>query len=250
MLALVPDNSVDLIVTSPPYAEARKGRYEGTPPDEYAEWFVNRAREFRRVLKDDGTLIVNIKEGVSKGERLTYVLETILAMRADGWLWTEEWMWHKRNSFPGKWPNRFRDSWERVLQFNLNKKFNMYQEAVKVPVGSWAETRLSSLSANDRTRDNSKTKSGFGKNVSNWVGRDTVYPTNVLHLATECGNKRHSAAFPKALPEFFIKLFTVGGDTVLDPFEGSGTTGDVATALGRSYIGVDLEDWRSKQGQP
>lgn len=246
MLALVPNKSVDLIVTSPPYAEARKGRYEGIPADQYAEWFVERAVEFSRVLNDNGTLIVNIKEGVNKGERLTYVIETIIAMRAAGWLWTEEWMWHKKNSFPGKWPNRFRDSWERILQFNLNKRFNMYQDEVRVPIGSWAETRLASLNDTDKRRDNSKTKSGFGKNVSNWVGRDTVYPTNVLHMPTECGNKRHSAAFPKALPEFFIRLFSAERDTVLDPFEGSGTTGVVAKSLRRNYIGIDLEDWKSK----
>lgn len=243
VLKTVPADSVNLIVTSPPYADARKGRYDGVAPQDYAAWFVERAEEFRRVLKDDGTLIVNIKEGTRNGERLTYVLETILAMRAAGWLWTEEWMWHKKNSFPGKWPNRFRDSWERVLQFNLNRKFAMYQDAVKVPMGDWADTRLANLGANDTARDNSRTKSGFGKNMSNWVGKSTVYPSNVLHLPTECRNKGHAAAFPRALPEFFVKLFTVEGDTVLDPFEGSRTTGDAAVPLGRNYIGIDMKDW-------
>ena len=115
-------------------------------------------------------------------------------MRKQGWLWTEEFIWHKKNCYPGKWPNRFRDAWERCLQFNKNKKFNMYQDAVKVPIGSWANSRLKNLSNIDKIRDESKNKSGFGKNVSNWVGKDTVYPTNVLHLATECSNKNHSAA--------------------------------------------------------
>ena len=75
---------------------------------------------------------------------------------------------------------------------------------------------------------NPKRKSGFGKNISNWKGRDKVYPTNVLHLATECQNKNHSAAFPKTLPEWFIKLFTQERDWILDPFVGSGTTCQVA----------------------
>ena len=65
----------------------------------------------------------------------------------------------------------------------------MYQEEVMVPVGDWAETRLKSLSKTDKIRDNAKNGSGFGKNVSNWINRDKVYPTNVLHLATECNNK-------------------------------------------------------------
>lgn len=67
-----------------------------------------------------------------------------------------------------------------------------------------------------------------------------AYPTNVLHLATECANKDHSAAFPEALPEWFIKLFTVEGDWVLDPFMGSGTTVRVAQRLGRNVIGIDI----------
>ena len=106
-------------------------------------------------------------------------------------------MWHKKNSYPGKWPNRFRYNWERLIQFNKLKQFNMYQEAVMVPVGDWAKERLASLSQTDMTRDESKVGSGFGKNVSNWIGRPLVYPTNVLHLATECSNRNHSAAFPK-----------------------------------------------------
>ncbi|MBF2027237.1 MAG: site-specific DNA-methyltransferase, partial [Oscillatoriales cyanobacterium C42_A2020_001] len=82
--------------------------------------------------------------------------------------------------------------------------------------------------------------SGFGKNVSNWLGRDKVYPTNVIHLSTECGNKNHSAAFPKALPEWFIKLFTQEGDWVLDPFLGSGTTCQVAQSMYRNSVGIEI----------
>lgn len=116
----------------------------------------------------------------------------------------------------------------------------MYQEEVMVPVGNWAETRLKSLSKTDRIRDNAKNGSGFGKNVSNWINRDKVYPTNVLHLATECNNKNHSAVFPEALPEWFIKLFTKEGDTVLDPFMGSGTTIVVAQQMIRDSIGIEI----------
>ena len=239
-LKLLSDNSVDLIITSPPYADQRKSTYGGIHPDKYVEWFLPISKQLLRVLKPSGTFILNIKEKVVDGERSTYVMELILAMRKQGWLWTEEFIWHKKNSYPGKWPNRFRDSWERLLQFNKDKKFNMYQEEVMVPMGDWAKNRLKNLSETDMIRDNSKVGSGFGKNISNWLDRDKAYPTNVLHLATECNNKNHSAAFPEELPEWFIKLFTKQNDTVLDPFMGSGTTLIVANRMKRNSIGIDV----------
>ncbi len=246
ILKSIPDNSVDLIITSPPYADQRKNSYGGIKPNEYVNWFLPISEQLLRVLKPTGTFILNIKEKVVNGERSTYVMELIIEMRKQGWLWTEEFIWHKKNSYPGKWPNRFRDSWERLIQFNKNKKFNMYQEEVMVPMGDWAKNRLKNLSVTDKRRDESKVGSGFGKNISNWLNRDKAYPTNVLHLATECNNKKHSAAFPENLPEWFIKLFTKSGDTVLDPFMGSGTTNIVSQRMNRNSIGIEInEDYYS-----
>ena len=240
-LRKLPADSIDLIVTSPPYADQRKHTYGGVSPDEYVEWFLPIAAELKRVLKPTGSFVLNIKERVVNGERHTYVLELILAMRKQGWLWTEEYLWHKKNCYPGKWPNRFRDSWERLLHFNKQKKFKMFQETVMVETGDWAKARLRNLSAVDKVRDESRVGSGFGKKIANWVNREKAYPTNVLHMATECANRDHSAAFPEALPEWFIKLFTEPGDTVLDPFMGSATTLRVAQKLGRHAVGIDIQ---------
>ncbi len=235
-------NSIDLIVTSPPYADNRKKTYGGVPIKDYVEWFLPISVELKRVLKPTGSFIFNIKERAVNGERGTYVLELILEMRKQGWLWTEEYIWHKKNSFPGKWPNRFRDAWERCYHFTKQKKFDMYQDAVKIPMGDWAETRLKKLSETDKIRDESKVQSGFGKNVSNWIGKDSVYPTNVLHMATECGNVNHSAAFPVSLPSWFIKLFSKEGDVVLDPFMGSGSTALAAINLNRHFVGTEVHE--------
>jgi site-specific DNA-methyltransferase (adenine-specific) len=241
MMKMFPDASVDFIFTSPPYADNREKTYKGIPIEHYVEWFLPISSELKRVLKPEGSFVLNIKERAVNGERQTYVLELILAMRKQGWFWTEEYIWHKKNCYPGKWPNRFRDAWERCLHFTKQKKFKMFQEAVRVPMGNWAEKRLAKLSATDRIRDESRVGSGFGKNVSHWLGKGYVYPTNVLHLATECANRGHSASFPVSLPTWFIRLFTEKGDLVLDPFMGSGTTALACVRLNRHYIGIEPE---------
>jgi site-specific DNA-methyltransferase (adenine-specific) len=240
-LGKYPADCVDLIFTSPPYADSRKKTYGGIHPDNYVAWFLPFADQFKRVLNPRGSFVLNIKEKAVEGERHTYVLELILEMRKRGWLWTEEYVWHKRNCYPGKWPNRFRDAWERCIHFTKSKDFAMYQESVMVPMGEWRNVRLRNLSQTDRRRDESKVLSGFGKRIENWVGRDMAYPTNVLHLATECGNKSHSAAFPESLPAWFIKLFTRSNDVVLDPFLGSGTTAVAAARLGRRFLGIEIK---------
>ena len=241
-LKMLQSDSIDLIVTSPPYADQRKKTYGGVSADKYVEWFTPIAKELLRVTKSSGSFVLNIKERAINGERHTYVIELILMMRKLGWLWTEEYIWHKKNSYPGKWPNRFRDSWERCIHLTKSKKFNMYQEEVMVPMGDWKNSRLKNMSDTDKKRDESKVGSGFGKKIENWVTRDLAYPTNVLHMATECGNRSHSAAFPESLPEWFIKLFTTEGDTVLDPFSGSGTTLKVAKAMKRNAVGIEILD--------
>ena len=235
--------SVNLAVTSPPYADQRAGNYGGIHPDRYVEWFLPRARAIRDVLTEDGSFVLNIKEKAMDGEKHPYVYDLVLAMRREqGWRLVDEYCWHKKNSYPGKWPNRFRDSWERLLHFTVGARFKMRQEAVMVPMGDWRESRLRNLSETDRTRDASRHDNGFGKRVENWIGREMAYPTNVLHLATECAFKGHPAPFPQALPEWFIRLFTDAGDTVLDPFAGSGTALVAALELGRNAVGIETQE--------
>ncbi len=214
------DDSIDLIVTSPPYADRRASTYGGTPPEQYVAWFLPIADQLHRVLKPTGSFILNIKESAVKGERHTYVLELILALRKREqrpWLWTEELVWHKRNCYPGKWPNRFRDSWERLLQFNKQR-------------GYYRNPEFSGASAEGNQEDEQEDEINNGLDG------------NVLQLATECGNAGHSAAFPEELPAWFIERLTRPSALVLDPFAGSGTTLLAALRLGRNSVGVEPQD--------
>jgi DNA modification methylase len=244
----IADDSVDLIVTSPPYADQRKATYGGVKPEKYVEWFIPISQELLRVLKPSGTFILNIKEKSMDGERHTYVLDLIKALREQGWRWTEEFIWRKTSSMPGKWRTRLRDGWERLLQFNKTSEFAMYQDAVKKrPTESTIRRvqRVHTLmkfhvQSTCTKRHTSSTGSGFIRNYAN-QSTDWVLPDNVLELSTEPVSQKHSAVFPKGIPEFFIKLFTAEGDTVLDPFLGSGTSGLVARELGRNFIGIEAK---------
>ena len=174
--------------------------------------------ELFRYLKTTGSFVLNIKEPATGCERSTYIIELILEMKKQGWKWIEEYVWRKTTSFPGKWTNRFRDGWERCLHFTKEKKFKMNQDTVKVPIGNWAKSRLmknngtekrkiSEMSEDDRKRRRSKSGSGLERQVANWLPRveKGVFPDNVLKFAPIVNNKKkHSAAFPDALPEWFI----------------------------------------------
>ena len=236
----MPEDSIDLIVTSPPYADARAHVYGGIAPEHYVEWFCERSSQMLRILKPSGSFILDIKEKAVNGERHTYVLDLILALKREiGFRWVEEYIWHKTTSAPGRWKYRFRDSWERILHFSKSKDITMNQEAVKIPIGDWTHARLRNMSDRDRVRQKSATHSKVGRKISAWEDRQTVYPSNVLHKPPVCHNTGHSAAFPEWLPEFFIKLFTNKGDIVLDPFSGSATTYRVAKRLSRIPIGIE-----------
>jgi site-specific DNA-methyltransferase (adenine-specific)/site-specific DNA-methyltransferase (cytosine-N4-specific) len=119
------------------------------------------------------------------------------------------------------------------------KKPYINQDAVRVPMGKWAETRLQNLSKNDKQRHNSENSSGFGRNVSKWVGQETVLPSNVLSLALVGKNKGHPAVFPVDLPSFFIKLLSRPHSLIVDPFGGSGSTAIAALNLERDCAIVD-----------
>src|SRR5436190_22387510 len=111
VLKQLPSDYVDLVVTSPPYADSRKNTYGGVHPDKYVEWFLPFTEELFRVLKPTGTFILTIKARTVRGERHTYVIEGISEMRKQGWLWAEACTRHKKSCHPGKCSNRVCVPW-------------------------------------------------------------------------------------------------------------------------------------------
>jgi len=230
---------VDLIVTSPPYADARRGHYDSVHPDDFAAWFMTFHESFWEALKPPGSLVINIKDKVVGGVRHRYVWHTIEALAGAGWYCIEDYLWHKTNPMPGYWPTRLRDGWEYCFHLSKSKRPYMNQDAVRRPVGGWVESRLAKLGEHDRCRQNSANASGFGRDISRWLNKRTVLPPNVLSLPLVGKNVGHPAVFPVDLPLFFIRLLCPEGGLVCDPFGGSGTTGLAALAAGRRCVLID-----------
>jgi DNA modification methylase len=238
MLAVMDAESVDLVITSPPYAERRKKAYGGVPAEEYVGWFMPISAELLRVLKPTGSFVLNIKEGTQDGERQTYVYELALALRRQGWLFIDEMIWHKTNPFPTGSKKRLKDGFERCYQFSKTKGFKFFPDAVR--------TKSTSKWAGDSVRRKNKgahrTTNGSGMNMSRRVVGELVRPSNVVTMPSSSLNIGHPAVYPLGLPEFFVRLMTEAGDTVLDPFMGSGTTALAARGLGRRYVGLELSE--------
>lgn len=230
---------VDLIVTSPPYADARHKHYDSVHPDKFTDWFMTFHEPFWNALKPTGSLVINIKDKVVDGMRHRYVWRTLEALADRGWFAIDDYIWHKTNPMPGYWPNRLRDGWEYCFHLAKSKKPFFDADAVRQPIGDWVDSRLKNLGKNDLNRHNSVNNSGFGRDISKWVGKETVLPSNVLSLAVVGKNKGHPAVFPVDLPLFFIKLLCPEDGLVVDPFGGSGTTGVAALSLGRRCVLVD-----------
>lgn len=233
------DQVVDLIVTSPPYADARKKHYDSIHPDEFADWFATFHEAFQKSLKPHGSLVINIKDKVVDGARHRYVWKTIEKLCDLGWYAIDDYIWHKTNPMPGFWHTRLRDGWEYCFHLAKSKTPYMNQHAVKVPMGDWAEVRLAKLTGKSAARHNSENNSGFGRDLRKWMGKKEVLPSNVLSLPLVGKNYGHPAVFPIGLPSFFIKLLSPKHGLVVDPFGGSGTTGIAALQLQRNSILID-----------
>ena len=232
----LPDDCIDLVVTSPPYAEQRADTYGGVPEQDYPDWFSSIGKEIYRILKPTGLFVLNIKESVKNGVRSTYVLKTVLSL-SEIFNWSDTYIWNKTNPFPTGSKKRLKDGFEYCYVFSKTNNYKFYPNNVLHQSTSKyleSEKRRSNRNAHSVTN-------GSGMNMYRRASPDLVRPSNVITFPTDTTNHKHPATFPIELPSFFIKLMTEENDIVYDPFAGSGTTLKAAQQLNRHYLGSEIE---------
>jgi hypothetical protein len=232
-LRRIPDHSVSLIIAvAPPPSLDASGSFDR---ESHLRPYVAVALELKRILRPRGTFLFGMRHKMADGPIHGCADDVVDALAEQGWGCTEDWACVWQPTPATSWTGWFADAWMRVDQFNLQKHFDMYQDAVRVPMAESTRKRIAHLSEKDKTRQASATGSGFGKKISNWVGRETVYPTNVIDVGAD---EPSASNIPAVLAEFFVKLFSAEGDIVLDPFGASPSFEAVAVRLGRRFLSV------------
>lgn len=241
LMKSLPDESIDLVITSPPYAERRKNTYGGIPEDKFVEWFKPRGDEIKRILKPTGSFFLNIKPHVKKGERSLYVFDLVITLKRDcGFKFIEEYCWTK-NAFPTGTPGRFKNGFEPVYHFTKSDPNIITFNALACGTPISEETKKRAFRKNCHTPQNG---SGMVVDRDNFKNLDVARPSNVINANNVVNQYKieaeHSAVFPEKLVEFFVRSFTNENDIVLDPFGGSGTVGQVCKNEKRGFILMEI----------
>jgi DNA modification methylase len=255
LLTAVPEASVQAIITSPPFALKHKKTYGNPSEDKYLEWFLSFVPEFLRVLKEDGSLVIDIGGAWMPGSptRSIYQFELLIALvRESGFFLAEEFYWFNRAKLPGpaQWVTvermRVKDSVNPIWWLSKSERPKADNRKVLKPYSA----SMHDLFKNGYNR---------GRRPSGHVVRDKfsvdnggAIPPNLIEVSNTrsiddyqnfcrtCDLPIHPARFPREIPEFFVKFLTNPGDTVVDPFAGSNMTGAVAERLGRRWIAFEL----------
>ena len=244
-LPALPENSVDLIFTSPPYADARP--YSRIHPDRYVEWFLPHAQAMLHATKPTGSFVLNIKNRVAKsgplrGQRHPYVYELVIALQHVGWRWIETYIWAKPNAVPGRYGPRTKDAFEYVYHFAKGPKPFFDLDGVRIPYKtSPSEIERRRLDKNGRR----ETLAGYGRNRAQTYEKGGADPGNVVSVPQSYNQHygvEHTAAMPEGLAAFFVRVGSPVGGVVVDPFCGSATTQVVARRAGRRAGGLELHE--------
>ena len=253
-------NSVQCVVTSPPYYRLRDYGIVGQigqeeTVEEYVQTLVEVFRDVKRILKDDGTLWLNLGDSYANSGKLSGVLKpkdligvpwrVAFALQADGWYLRQDIIWHKSNAMPEAVTDRCTSSHEYIFLLSKSPKYYFNTEAIKEPVvskkgnnktfrngGVYTQKKsyFNSIKIKQQTHGNIPNKSGLRNKRDVWT------------VSTGSYSGAHFSTFP---PKLIVPCILAGSkkdDIILDPFFGSGTVAEVATFHGRNWIGIELNE--------
>lgn len=265
----VPDNSIDLIMTSPPYADQIKDYgdvVKKIKPDDYIEWFLPRAQEFLRVLKPEGSFVLNINDKLDGRFQNIFVFKLVVALCDEvGFHLVRDYIWHNPatppNVFSRGTMGRTKKSHEYCFWFSKSEQWTFNMDPIRKPYSKSMMDIIDGKAVERGGREKNSRPSRHNFDLSHpWDNKGGADPGSVISVSNTASNGfvqklckemgiKHPARYPEKLAEFFILSGSNPGDIVLDPFAGSGTTGVVAHKHGRQYFCIDVNPEYQKLGQ-
>jgi site-specific DNA-methyltransferase (cytosine-N4-specific) len=257
LLSYVQNDQIQLILTSPPFALTSKKEYGNKSSDEYVDWFLGFAKEFKRVLRPDGSFVVDLGGAFLPGHpvRSIYQFELLVRLCKElGFFLAQEFYHYNPARLPGpaEWTNvrriRVKDSvnvvwWLSKSEYpkaNNRNVLRPYTEAMKQLLQNGYRAKKRPSGHNITPKFSRENEGAIPPNLLELGNNDSN--SSYMRRCNEAGIKPHPARFPKQFAEFFIKFLTDEGDLVLDPFAGSNTTGYVAEALARQWLAFELNE--------
>ena len=259
LMKQIPDNSVNLVITSPPFALQRQKEYGNKDQADYIDWILDFTKEVQRIITHDGSFVIDLGGAYQRGVPIRSLYNFRLLIRMcdeQGWKLAEEFFWHNPAKLPSpiEWVNkrkiRAKDSVNTIWWLSKSD----FPKADVRKVLSEYSGRMKKL-LKDSSKFYTPKKRPSGHDISDSFGTDNggAIPSNLLQIPNTDSNSQylkyckelaigaHPARFPPALPEFFIKFLTDEDDLVLDIFAGSNTTGWTAQSLNRNWLSFELE---------
>jgi len=251
-----PPKSIDLVFTSPPYADQRNYGTENSSisPDDYIKWFTPKARQIKRVLKDNGSFVLNINDKVVDNFQHLYVFELVVHLcKKVGFNLVRDYIWYNPATPPNVYSRggfgRTKKSHEYCFWFSKGLEWTFNLDPIRKPYSKDMQKFLQGKGKGDRSQNTRPSTHNFNCGKV-WADNGGSDPGTVIEIGNTNSNDvffklckergiAHPARFPEKLAEFFILSGTVEGDIVLDPFSGSGTAAVSAARNGRRWIGID-----------
>ncbi len=254
----MPDGSIDMIITSPPYADQIKdygAQAKKIPPEQYISWFLPRAKEMYRILKETGSFVLNISDKLDGKFQSLYVFKLIISLCEDvGFHLVRDYIWYNPATPPNVFSRgkmgRTKKSHEYCFWFSKSDTWIFNMDPIRKPYSKDMERFLAGKGKGDRSENTRPSRHNF-KLDTQWVNHGGADPGSVITLGNTSSNDRyhklckeagisHPARFPQKLVEFFVLSGTNEGDIILDPFAGSGTTAVVANKNHRDWICIEI----------